>query len=198
MRILPRISSRGRGHGTRGCNARPSGSGNCVRYTSDRVVSCYAIGIENGRWARSTEFEKFDLHCDRSSAFVTRHLTSGALDPSFAKAGLATPPTDPFLGELEPRAVEVQSNGKILVAGTLHPLGGFPGAGSMFVLRLTTTGALDPSFGASGLRIVDLSAIGVVNSSAAAMAVASDDTFVLAGETRTSGASRFTVVRLTA
>ena len=70
------------------------------------------------------------------SAVVARLTTAGRVDPSFGAGGHATGPAGIA------RAVALQSDGKIVVAGT---------SGGMFVERLNANGSADPSFGTGGV-----------------------------------------------
>jgi uncharacterized delta-60 repeat protein len=88
---------------------------------------------------------------------VARFTANGALDSTFGTGGIVTteilnpaPTTTTFES---PGAVLVQPDGKILVLGDVENFGGYHGQGSFFeqaVLRYTTNGTLDPSFGTGG------------------------------------------------
>jgi|ERR1700675_863508 len=67
---------------------------------------------------------------------------AGQLDTTFATKGIFAAP-----GERASNAVAIQSDGKIVVAGT----GVFNGAYFDMLLRLNTNGTLDTSFGTGGV-----------------------------------------------
>ena len=72
----------------------------------------------------------------------------GSLDPTFGNAGKLTlnfGPNDVL------NAMAVQSDGKVVVAGTTGN-----GTGDFVVARILANGALDPSFGSNGIRFLDL------------------------------------------
>lgn len=76
---------------------------------------------------------------------IARYLADGTLDSSFSNDGRAT--FSQGNGDSVARAVAVQEDGLILVAGT------FQNADQdLFVMRLTTDGQLDNSFGANGVQ----------------------------------------------
>ena len=73
-------------------------------------------------------------------------MASGALDKTFAGSGKKR---INFGGVDEPRALLVQTNGRIVVAG-----GGAPGR-NFCVARLRANGTLDPAFGSRGKKVID-------------------------------------------
>jgi uncharacterized delta-60 repeat protein len=96
---------------------------------------------------------------------VARYLTDGSLDPSFGAGGLVTTHLSGPGGEDEARAVAIQSDGRIIVAGESD--------NHLALARYTTDGNLDPSFGIGGLVTSDWSG------GAEAMVVDSNDSFVV-------------------
>lgn len=82
---------------------------------------------------------------------VARYNKNGTPDTSFGKKGqyLYANPT----GEAIARAVAFQSDGKLLVAGNVSPGGGND---NFAVLRLTTKGKLDTTFGDKGVAQSDM------------------------------------------
>src|SRR5205807_2242452 len=109
----------------------------------------------------------------------------GDLDPSFGTGGRVL--TD-FGGGDRARAVALQADGKIVVAG--FPSADF-GAGRDFALaRSTAGGTLDPSFG--GGRVV--TSFGG-RAEAAALALQSDGKIVVAGFSGASGRHDFALAR---
>jgi uncharacterized delta-60 repeat protein len=105
---------------------------------------------------------------------MVRYRTNGTLDPTFDSDGILTL----GIGTSTDRAnaVTIQSDGKIVVAGSSFDVG------SSFdrptVVRLLPTGALDPGFGTGGIRR-DESAGGTLN----ALAVGEGGRIVAAGFT---------------
>jgi uncharacterized delta-60 repeat protein len=74
---------------------------------------------------------------------VARFKSDGTLDTSFGSGGLTTPITVGGVGILTSGSLALQSNGKILVAeGSGNP---------SLMVRYTSSGQLDTSFGAGGL-----------------------------------------------
>jgi uncharacterized delta-60 repeat protein len=105
----------------------------------------------------------------------------GDLDTTFGNGGRKTVN---FGGTDVPRAIVVQPNGRIVVAG-----GGGP-TSSFCVVRLrAANGTLDPTFGSGGKRTIDF---GSDDESAYGAALQPDGKIVLAGDTRLTPA----VVRL--
>ncbi|HEX4307884.1 MAG TPA: hypothetical protein VHZ54_17750 [Solirubrobacterales bacterium] len=106
---------------------------------------------------------------------AARFFQNGVLDPSFGEGGVATLdiPGDGFdLG----RAVAVDSQNRVLVAGIAIKPGGTETASSMTVVRWTETGAPDPTFGENGIAKVNrngspLITAAPIQSSASAIAV---------------------------
>ncbi len=94
----------------------------------------------------------------------------GDLDTSFSGDGKKT---INFGGTDVARAVLVQPNGKIVVAG------GGAAANSFCVARLRTNGALDTTFGSGGKRVIDF---GGADESAYGAALQPDGKIVLAGD----------------
>jgi uncharacterized delta-60 repeat protein len=71
---------------------------------------------------------------------------------TFGDAGIAIPPIYIPGGDAYPTAVVVQSDGKVIVAGTAAG----PIANTMFAARFTSAGALDASYGVDGLAFVPI------------------------------------------
>jgi uncharacterized delta-60 repeat protein len=79
---------------------------------------------------------------DGARVTVARYLPDGSLDTSFGPGGIVT--TTPAAGEAQ--AVAVQSDGKIVVAGS-----GWPFADYGSIVRYRPDGSLDPSFATGGI-----------------------------------------------
>ena len=113
--------------------------------------------------------------------------TGGALDPSFGRGGTVL--TD--LGAAVGRAVAVQADGKIVVAGSAHA----KARADFALVRYTTTGKLDASFGRGGKVLTDLGARSV--DQAGAVAVQADGKIVAAGKSGEEVWGQFALVRYT-
>jgi uncharacterized delta-60 repeat protein len=127
---------------------------------------------------------------EESGDFVIIRLnTDGSLDQSFGDSGRVT--TDFLEGEDIARAVVIQSDGKIVVAGTAkRPIGARP---NFALARYETGGAPDTSFSGDGKVLVEFG-----TSEAFALAVQPDGKLVIAGYdfSFTSGAqSNFALAR---
>ena len=119
---------------------------------------------------------------------VVRYTSAGALDAGFGTGGIATT----VIGSANDlgNAVAVQSDGKIVVAGSSE------GTNHDFaVVRYTAAGALDTSFSTDGKATT---LIGSGNEQGQAVAVQSDGKIVVAGYSIAGGAEDFAVVRYTA
>jgi uncharacterized delta-60 repeat protein len=125
---------------------------------------------------------------DQDRVEVIRYLSNGTLDPTFDGDGIAAyslPGVNPFIN-----AIAVQPDGKIVVAGE----NGSP-TNDFLVVRLTTTGALDGSFGVNGYTFTDIASNGFDNASD--VLVQPDGKIVLAGtwSDPNSSASQFAIAR---
>jgi uncharacterized delta-60 repeat protein len=103
----------------------------------------------------------------------------GALDPTFGSSGRVTVAFNLGGTNLdEARAVAVQPNGNIVVAGSVAYTGG-----SYFAaVRFLPNGTLDPTFGGSGKAIVAFGGSGVT-AGAVAVAIQKDGKILLGGTT---------------
>jgi uncharacterized delta-60 repeat protein len=119
---------------------------------------------------------------------VVRYNTDGSLDTSFGSGGKVT--ADVGTGSTdEANAMALQSDGKILVAGSSNASGDLDFA----VVRYNTNGSLDTSFGSGGKVTTDIGAHS--DDRVYAMVVQSDGKILVAGKTQTGGASDYAVVR---
>ena len=121
-------------------------------------------------------------------------LSVGTLDPAFNDTGkqtLAFPG-----GSVTAAAVALQSDGKVVVAGTFTGSGGSPQ--DFAVARFNANGALDTGFGTGGRVTLDFGLPGS-NQQASAVAVQADGKIVVGGSVATSGAGshEFALARLT-
>jgi uncharacterized delta-60 repeat protein len=118
---------------------------------------------------------------------VVRYTSNGALDNSFDTDGIVT--TAIGTGTTDwGYSVALQLDGKIVVAG-------FTAGNNIAVVRYTSTGALDNTFGTTGKVTT---AVGSHGSDGVSVALQSDGKVVVAGDSYTSGSTAdFAVVRYT-
>lgn len=107
---------------------------------------------------------------------VVRYNTNGSLDTTFSGDGIVT--TAISANPDEARAVAIQSDGRIVVAGVTST----PATGTDFVVaRYNSDGNLDPSFNVTGYIVTDFG-VGA-NDEAFAMAIQSTGKIVVVGQT---------------
>lgn len=124
---------------------------------------------------------------NQSDFLLMRYLSNGTPDLNFGTNGQVT--TDFGASDDESRAVAIQPDGKIVVAGyTLGTSGGF----NFAVARYLTNGAPDTGFGTSGAVIVDVGSTDFC----LAMILQPDGKIVLAGRSYNGSTSDFALVRL--
>ncbi|GAA2796610.1 calcium-binding protein [Kitasatospora sp. CM 4170] len=127
-------------------------------------------------------------HADITGDFaLARYNTDGSPDPTFGTGGKVT--TDFNGGDDGARAVALQSDGKIVVAGHSEVPDG--GVGWFSLARYNTDGSLDAGFGTGGKVVVDFGTGGADD--AFGVAVQGDGKIVAAGLT----AGDFALARLT-
>lgn len=128
---------------------------------------------------------------------IARLNPDGTPDQSFGTAGTRVVGFD-LGGNLadEARAVLVQPDDKIVVAGSAERLFGFSRGGSFVVMRLNPDGAFDTDFGTSGKTVVPVGAgsffFGTDLPGANAVALQADGNIVSAG----AGSSTFMAMRM--
>jgi uncharacterized delta-60 repeat protein len=123
----------------------------------------------------------------RYSIAVVRYTTAGALDNTFGTGGKVT--TTIGLYDDQARAVAIQGDGKIVVAG-------FSLNGSYYdfaIVRYTTAGVLDNTFGTGGIVTTS---IGSYSDKGSAMVIQPDGKIVVAGS-KDGTDNDFAVVRYT-
>ncbi|HEX6430836.1 MAG TPA: T9SS type A sorting domain-containing protein [Niastella sp.] len=83
---------------------------------------------------------------------VLRLTTAGAPDPSFGTGGIAIENYDGVNSDDDCRSVAVQSDGKIVIGGSVDAFPNTTGLNpiGLMLMRFTTNGALDPSFNGDG------------------------------------------------
>ncbi len=115
-----------------------------------------------------------------TSIALARYNLDGSMDTTFGAGGVRVISVAAAVGGPDSfaRAVAVQLDGKIVVAGQADPTSGF--ISSLTVLRLNTNGSLDPTFAGGGRVVTDFG--GGANGNANAVAVQpSDGRLVVAG-----------------
>ena len=124
---------------------------------------------------------------------LTRHTASGVLDTTFGSGGkLDINASATVNGNSEARAVAVQPDGKLLVAG--YAFG--PGNSEFLVMRLNSDGSPDLSFGTNGITRTP---VGAGEDIANAMVRQADGRIVLAGSMYAADGHRdFALARYTA
>ena len=115
-----------------------------------------------------------------STITVARMLTNGNLDTSFGTNGVTQTffgPDSTNAGRNAANAIALQADGSIIVAGFYTPTGS--SSGDFAIVRFTSTGLRDSSFGVGGRVLTDFGG----NESARAVAIQSDGKIVVAGGT---------------
>jgi uncharacterized delta-60 repeat protein len=118
---------------------------------------------------------------------LARYTTNGFLDSTFDADGIVTTSTGIYISDS--RAMAIQTNGKIVVAGFSTNDGIKRDFG---LARYTTTGALDTSFDTDGKVAT---AIGIGEDRANAMVIQSDGKVVVAGITTVGSRKDFALAR---
>ncbi|HKS55794.1 MAG TPA: Calx-beta domain-containing protein [Steroidobacteraceae bacterium] len=119
---------------------------------------------------------------------VVRYLENGFADPTFGTSGGRVA----LAGDNVGRGLAVQSDGKIVLAGSID-IGTFPQTTSRFALmRLLANGTIDGSFGTGGRVQTSLTDRG---DKALAVALQADGKIVAAGAANTQGNSNFGLAR---
>ncbi len=132
----------------------------------------------------------YGLFGEELSALIARLNDNGSLDETFATAGIAK--LDFGLETSLARAVGVQPDGKILVAGVT----GKSVQRSFAVVRLNADGSFDPAFGAKGRARIHIGTLADLS----AMTLCADGKILAAGTAHCGGTSavfgNFAMVRL--
>jgi uncharacterized delta-60 repeat protein len=147
--------------------------------TGGKVISDVGFG---GGYANDMVIQSDDkivVVGGNGSFAVARYRTDGTPDPAFNGTGTA----QAFAPDSEAKAVAVQADGKILVAGRTRN----GGTDDAAVTRLNADGSVDETFGDQG-RIV--TPIGILYDSFEAIAVQPDGRIVTAGYARSVGGQR--------
>ena len=123
---------------------------------------------------------------NNSDFALIRYNTDGSLDTSFSNDGKIT--TDFGASEDNANAMRVQTDGKILVSGTSHGLGGIRFA----LARYNSDGSLDTSFNDTGKLTTSLAPF---DDRAYALSLQEDGKILVAGESWNGSNNNFAVVR---
>jgi uncharacterized delta-60 repeat protein len=115
---------------------------------------------------------------------VMRFNTNGSLDPAFDGDGIQIVNQS---GTNQGRAVAIQADGKIVVAGYSNILG----TDDFAMMRFNTNGSLDPTFDGDGIRVVNQSG----TNRGQAVAIQADGKIVVAGFSNLFGTDDFAVMR---
>lgn len=121
----------------------------------------------------------------------TRMTPSGALDPTYGVGGIVTVNINGGAQVESGAALALQSDGKIVMVGSGNRT--IYGPTSFAAVRLTASGAPDPSFGTGGVSTVSVGASAIAN----AVVIQPDGKLVLAGTALLSH-KQFAAIRLNA
>lgn len=128
---------------------------------------------------------------------LVKYTSAGALDPSFGTGGKVFTPMVPGAILDVANAVQVQADGKLVVAGTSQNTGGATGQ-DFAVLRYNSNGTLDTTFAGTGKKLLAVGP-GTASDIATTLQLQADGKIVAAGSTfiATSPTSTdFGVIRL--
>jgi uncharacterized delta-60 repeat protein len=132
--------------------------------------------------------------CTLANFSMARYMPDGSRDTTFGSGGIVIHSFDPFYDYAYTCAL--QSDGKIVLAGTA-PSG--PEYSQLLIVRYTTDGILDSSFGNNGVVLMNFSSVNT-GCSAEAMVIQPDDKILVAGpiENNYYGIGDFALTRLNA
>jgi uncharacterized delta-60 repeat protein len=119
---------------------------------------------------------------------VMRMTPDGALDASFGTGGIAETPVLNFSLSSKAQALALQSDGRVIAAGTASLYCCTPGY--VVVTRHLATGRLDPAFGTNGAALLST---GSYSANVAGVAVQADGSIMVAGSLFASYGSQSTV-----
>jgi uncharacterized delta-60 repeat protein len=129
----------------------------------------------------------YTTNATNHSFALLRYNTDGSLDTSFGTSGVLTP----VVGSNDTgRALAIQPDGKILMAGTT-----VSGSNDFALIRLNTDGSFDTAFGTNGKVTTD---IGMgTDDQVQTMLLQSDGRILVAGSSNNGGGKEFAVARYT-
>jgi uncharacterized delta-60 repeat protein len=163
-------------------SAQPSPAPSSTRPSGGMVISDFGSDEEGGGGlAIQSDGKIVQTGTTGRKILVIRYTTTGAFDATFGDRGKVTVDFGP--GVLAGGSdVAIQSDGKIVVSGTAttrkDPLDESEDKSDFAVIRLNTSGSLDPTFGADGKVTTDL---GSGNEHGAGLAIQSDGKLLVAG-----------------
>ncbi len=170
-----------------------------LRYTTDGILDT-SFGIDgivntsvnNGAVANAIIIQPDDkiliagYSLNTTTEFlIIRYLPDGSLDTSFGTSGITT---TSIKDGANASAIGLQSDGKVIVAGTANSTG----QNEFCLARYTTTGVLDTSYATGGIANTIIGS----NALASALVVQSDDK-VIVGGTTTNNLNQFALARYT-
>ncbi|OKH44649.1 tandem-95 repeat protein [Phormidium tenue] len=136
-------------------------------------------------------FRAWDQTLGSSGTYSALSTGAGSLDTSFGSSGIAT--ADFTNGMDIANAIAIQSDGKTIVAGYVHPSGSYR---SSALARFNSDGSLDTSFGTNGKAIVDLAPF--ANDQIQKVHSLSDGSILVTGIAYAGSGFNFAVAKLTA
>lgn len=168
-----------------GARLDPSlGAGRGWVRTPIRGVTAVAYAATALRAGRTVVVGQTNTKSGNGQIVVLRYRRNGSLDPSFGARGIFRTAFPRAKGPFIATSVAQTRSGRVLVAG------GY-GLGSMAVLRLTSSGRLDRSFGRRGLATVPTGGI------AQSVAVQPNGGILLGGSNANANGRPMVVARLT-
>ncbi len=159
-----------------------------------------SIALQSGKVVAVGQTTAEGSGSDVTSLNVWRLNTNGTLDTSFGSSGMQTIPTSAggVTYTVDTAAdIAVQSNGSIDVLALVTPTSP-AGSEEYLVAQLTATGALDTSFGNSGIALVSFGANFSVDAETSSLALGPDGKIVIATTLFSSASSSdvFGIARL--
>lgn len=161
----------------------------------DKQGNLYATGVVADGIDAATDY----------AMVVAKWNAQGQLDKSFGQNGFARKNVAIGAGGELARSIVVQSNGKIVICGSIEHAGGDARDRDLALVRFEANGTVDASFGTNGVATLDLSdgepvGMSYVADAAWGLTAYADDRLLVLGAQKRMGATDtdFAVVRLTA
>lgn len=162
--------------------------------TYDKQGNVYATGVVADGTDAATDY----------SMVVAKWNAQGQLDKGFGNNGFARKNVAVGAGGELARSIVVQSNGKIVICGSIEHAGGDARDRDVALVRFEANGTVDATFGTGGVATLDLSdgepvGMGYVADGVWGLSVYSDDRLLVLGSQKRMGATDtdFAVARLT-
>ncbi|MFC6663578.1 delta-60 repeat domain-containing protein [Deinococcus multiflagellatus] len=130
-----------------------------------------------------------------NDSLLVRYNTDGSLDPTFGSGGKVITAVGPTNSTDDIRALQVQSDGKLVIAGRTTNVGGTT-TNDIVLVRYNADGTLDPTFGSGGKVITSVGGSTDSMDYANALQVQPDGKLVVAGHTAITGSGVGNVVAL--